>query len=95
MRSLAEVAADRHRFVLLGRRTHLDDVWLDLADCDIDTEWYEISHFDAEQRRTYFDAARGKPRIQHFERGLPTSPRGRAGTDDPPQRALGERSLRR
>jgi hypothetical protein len=55
MRSLADVAADGHRFVLLGRERVLDDVWLDLADSDIDTEWLEISHFDAEQRRAYVD----------------------------------------
>jgi len=56
MRSIAEVAAEGHRFVLLGRERVLDDVWLDLADSGIATEWYEISHFDAEQRRAYVDA---------------------------------------
>lgn len=56
MRSIAEVAADGHRFVLLGRERVLDDVWLDLADAGIDTEWFEISHFDAEQRQAYVDA---------------------------------------
>ncbi len=60
MRSLAEVAADGHRFVLFGRERILDDVWLDLADAGIDTEWYEISHFDAEQRQAYVDARVGK-----------------------------------
>lgn len=60
MRSLADVAADGHRFVLLGRERILDDVWLDLADSGIHTEWFEISHFDAEQRRAYVDARVGK-----------------------------------
>lgn len=60
MRSLGEVAADGHRFVLFGRERILDDVWLELADAGIDTEWYEISHFDAEQRQSYVDARVGK-----------------------------------
>jgi hypothetical protein len=56
MRSLEDVAADGHRFVLLGRERIFDDVWLDLADAGIDTQWYEISHFDVHQRRAYIDA---------------------------------------
>lgn len=63
MRSIADVAANGHRFVLLGRERILDDVWLDLADFGIDTEWYENSHFDTEQRRAYVDARVGQRRF--------------------------------
>ncbi|HWV84962.1 MAG TPA: hypothetical protein VNZ62_05905 [Capillimicrobium sp.] len=56
MSSIAEVATDGHRFVLLGRERILDDVWLDLADAGVDAAWYEISHFDAAQRQVYVDA---------------------------------------
>jgi hypothetical protein len=60
MGSIADVAADGHRFVLLGRERVLDDVWLNLADAGIDTEWYEISHFDAKQRQVYIDGRVGR-----------------------------------
>lgn len=55
MRSLAEITADGHRFVLFGRERILDDVWLEMADAGIGISWYEISHFDVEQRRKYVD----------------------------------------
>lgn len=53
--SIADIADGSHRFVLLGRERVLDDVWLDLADSGVETAWYEISHFDPQQRETYVD----------------------------------------
>jgi hypothetical protein len=55
MRSMIEAARGGHRFVLLGRERILDDVWLDLADAGLTTQWFEISHFDAVQRQDYVD----------------------------------------
>ncbi|HEX8075114.1 MAG TPA: hypothetical protein VF545_09035 [Thermoleophilaceae bacterium] len=53
--SIAAVAASGHHFVLLGRERVLEDVWLSLADAGIDPDWFEISHFDPEQRQAYVD----------------------------------------
>ncbi len=75
MRSIEAVAADGHRFVLLGRERILDDVWLDLADAGIDTEWYEISHFDAPQRQAYVDG-------RVHARGFDTSSQAYLGARD-------------
>ncbi len=42
--------------MLLGRERVLEDVWVNLADAGLELNWFEISHFDAEQRVAYVDA---------------------------------------
>lgn len=55
MSSIAEVATSGRHFVLLGRERVLEDVWLNLAESGIEPEWFEISHFDPDQRQAYVD----------------------------------------
>lgn len=53
--SLASAASPRYSFVLLGRERILEDVWANLADAGIGIDWFEISHFDADQRVEYIN----------------------------------------
>ncbi|WKD32818.1 hypothetical protein [Streptomyces xanthophaeus] len=55
MESLAAIATAGHNLVLLGRERVLEDAWLSLADGGIALNWFEISHFNAEQRISYVD----------------------------------------
>lgn len=60
--SLAAVADSGHTLVLLGRERILEDVWVALADEDVAINWFEISHFDTEQRAKYVDMRAGQER---------------------------------
>jgi hypothetical protein len=68
MESIAKVATTGRHFVLLGRERILEDVWLSLEDAGIGCDWWEISHFDRNQRVAYVDGRVGE--------------RGRAATDN-------------
>jgi hypothetical protein len=54
--SVATAASTGHRFVMLGRERVLEDLWLEFGEAGVGVQWYEISHFDAAQRRRYIDA---------------------------------------
>jgi hypothetical protein len=42
-------------FVLLARERVLEDVWLSFSDGGLEPYWFEISHFDRQQRHAYVD----------------------------------------
>jgi hypothetical protein len=54
--SLTSFSESDHHFVMLGRERILEDVWLQLDEAGISCNWFEISHFDGEQRVRYVDA---------------------------------------
>lgn len=54
--SLVGFGESHHHFVMLGRERILEDVWLQLNEAGISCNWFELSHFDREQRVHYVDA---------------------------------------
>lgn len=60
--SLAAAADSGHSLILLGRERILEDVWVSLADRGMALDWFEISHFDSEQRIDYIDLQVGQAR---------------------------------
>ena len=55
MVSLADYARAGAQLVILGRKRTIEDVWYSLADEVTEISWYEISHFNEEQRSEYVD----------------------------------------
>ncbi|MFI8965342.1 hypothetical protein ACIGO8_24890 [Streptomyces sp. NPDC053493] len=53
VQTLRETSSHSHSLVLFGRERVLEDIWAHLPGGSID--WFEISHFDAEQRNKYVD----------------------------------------
>jgi hypothetical protein len=51
--SLVPYAERGHKFMFLGRERIVEDVWLHFDDAGISCAWYEISHFDRDQRVQY------------------------------------------
>ncbi|MFD8622316.1 hypothetical protein ACFV4E_00205 [Streptomyces hygroscopicus] len=53
VRTLREASSRSHSLILFGRERVLEDIWAHLPGGNIN--WFEISHFDAEQRNKYVD----------------------------------------
>lgn len=68
--SLAGVADQGRRLVLLGRERIAEEVWMHLTDAGVGTSWYELSHFAAEQQATYVD--QGVRRLGDLNTDKPT-----------------------
>jgi len=54
--SLVPYAQGGQKFLFFGRERIVEDVWLHFDDAGISCAWYEISHFDRDQRAQYVDA---------------------------------------
>ncbi|MFD4953189.1 hypothetical protein [Streptomyces sp. NPDC058451] len=62
--TLFSASAQTHSLVLFGRERVLEDIW---AKSDNRVNWFEISHFDEEQRARYIDLYVGNARTEERE----------------------------
>ncbi|MFV2119653.1 hypothetical protein ACE14D_14890 [Streptomyces sp. Act-28] len=56
--TLFDAVSHSHSLVLFGRERVLEDIWAHLPGNDVN--WFEISHFDGEQRKKYIDLRVGE-----------------------------------
>ncbi len=65
VQTLFAASGESHSLVLFGRERVLEDIWANFPGSSVD--WYEISHFDSDQRTKYIDLYVGNAQNKESE----------------------------